>query len=946
MALKQVGDKKNEAPVIVVIALWMVVSWLSADFYFSHYAGKMYREEAQLAEQQLQNVASNIDEGLQQLKGVPLMVARDPDTIRALRYFNASPAPDTLTYEERRKRWSEDKLLADLGASLKIAADNLVSADVIWITNTKGDCIVSSNMAAPESFVGMNYADRDYFHQAMAGHPGRQYAVGRASAVPGLFFSAPVFDQGIVIGAVVSKRNISSFALWTNQANAFLSDANDVIILAPEKELEFRALPAARAMQLPVEKIQAQYKKSALQSIEIAPWGDERFPGAVKIENSRMPTLMASKPMLEDAINIHVQRQLGGLVRLSNERLWFFVLLATLGGMLIYAASEGLFYLRKLKRTEAALRVSATAFESQESMMITDAKGVILQVNGAFTENTGYSSEEAVGQTPRLIRSSRHDEAFFAEMWETVRRDGSWRGEIWNRRKDGEEHPDWLTVTAVKGTNGEITHYVGTQTDISLRKAAEREIEQLAFYDPLTALPNRRLLMDRLKQALVARARSGREGALLFIDLDNFKSLNDTLGHDMGDLLLQQVAQRLAGCVREIDTVARLGGDEFVVMLEELSGDPHEATIQAGAVAKKVLASLNQDYLLGSHAHHSSPSIGITLFEDRNHSVEELLKRADLAMYEAKMAGRNAARFFDPAMQSAVAERVTLENDLRQALAERQFMLYYQAQVDLVTGDVIGAEALIRWQHPRRGVVAPNEFIPLAEETGLILPLGNWVLETACHQLAAWATQAEMANFSLSINVSAGQFRRADFVSQVLNALDKAGADPRKLKLELTESLLLTDVEDIIAKMTALKARGIGCSLDDFGTGYSSLSYLKRLPLDQLKIDKSFVQELASGSSDAAICSATIDLARNLRFKVVAEGVETDAQRQYLKSIGCNFIQGYLVSKPLPKSAFEAFSRTEWGPSSQAVHRPESEQEELASYEFSPWQAGPASVSA
>ena len=565
-------------------------------------------------------------------------------------------------------------------------------------------------------------------------------------------------------------------------------------------------------------------------------------------------------------------------------------------------------------------------------MMITDANGVIVKVNRAFTDNTGFTSEEAVGQTPALIKSPRHGEAFLAEMWETVRRDGAWRGEIWTRRKNGEEHPDWLTLTAVKGANGEITHHVGLQTDISLLKAAEREIEQLAFYDPLTALPNRRLLMDRLKHALGASARSRRTGALLFIDLDNFKSLNDTLGHDKGDLLLQQVAQRLTSCVREIDTVARLGGDEFVIMLEELSSDAHDAESQTEMVVKKVLAALNQDYLLDGHAHHSSPSIGITLFNGHNHSIEDLLKRADLAMYEAKMAGRNGARFFDPAMQTAVAERVTLENDLRLAVAERQFMLYYQAQVDLATGHLIGAEALIRWLHPRRGLVSPNEFITPAEETGLILPIGSWVLETACHQLAYWATRPEMAHLSLAINVSPGQFRRPDFVSQVLDALDKAGVDPRKLKLELTESMMLENVEDIIAKMTALKARGIGCSLDDFGTGYSSLSYLKRLPMDQLKIDRSFVQELANGSSDAAICAATIDLARNLHFKVVAEGVETDAQREYLKAIGCDFMQGYLVSRPLPPSEFVAFSRKKWGSPS-----PVSEQERPVPQEYNLW---------
>ncbi len=555
------------------------------------------------------------------------------------------------------------------------------------------------------------------------------------------------------------------------------------------------------------------------------------------------------------------------------------------------------------KRAEADLRVAATAFEAQEGMFITDANSTILRVNHAFTQVTGYPADEAVGKTPHLLKSGRHDADFYAAMWTAIRNTGSWQGEIWNRRKNGEVYPEWLTVTAVKSCTGEVTHYVGTLTDITLRKSAEDEIRHLAFYDPLTRLPNRRLLLDRLHQALASCSRKERQGALLFIDLDNFKALNDTLGHDIGDLLLQQVALRLAGCVREGDTVARLGGDEFVVMLEDLSGNAEEAATQTTVVGEKVLAMLNQPYLLVGNEHYSTPSIGVTLFGGQRETVDDLLKRADLAMYQAKAAGRNTLRFYDPAMQANASARAELEIELRQALQQHEFLLHYQPQVD-EAGRVTGAEALVRWQHPRRGLLLPAEFIRLAEETGLIVPLGDWVLETGCDQLVAWAAQPATAHLTLAVNVSARQFHRPDFVGQVLAALARSGADPHKLKLELTESLLLEDVEDVIAKMTALKGHGASFALDDFGTGYSSLSYLKRLPLDQLKIDQSFVRDILTDSNDAAIARTIVALAQSMGLGVIAEGVETEAQRELLARQSCHAYQGFLFGRPLPVEDF------------------------------------------
>jgi len=557
---------------------------------------------------------------------------------------------------------------------------------------------------------------------------------------------------------------------------------------------------------------------------------------------------------------------------------------------------------QSLRLRYARLQIAAMAFETQEGMMITNADRVILRVNQAFTDITGYSAEEVVGQTPRLLKSGRHDDTFYDALWADLQHNGVWRGDLWNQRKNGELYLEHLSITAVKRNSDTITHYVGTLTDITQRKAVEDDIQRLAFFDPLTGLPNRRLLLDRLHQALISSARSQRQGALLFIDLDRFKTLNDTLGHDIGDLLLQQVAQRLVACVREGDTVARLGGDEFVVMLKNLSTKSREAAARTQIVGEKILAALNQPYLLAGHSHHSTPSIGVTLISDHQNSIDDLLKRADLALYQAKAAGRNTLRFFEPQMQASLETRVALETELREALQSGQFVLYYQPQVDHA-GHLTGAEALLRWRHPQRGLVLPAEFIPLAEETGLILPLGQWVLDTVCAQLAAWATQLDRTELGLVVNISARQFCQPLFVEQVLAALNRYDADPGKLKLELSESLLLDHVEDTIAKMAALKTKGVSFSLNDFGTGYSPLAYLRRLPLDQLKIDRSFVRDVLTDPNDAALAKTIVALAHSLGLAVIAEGVETEAQHDFLSRSGCHAFQGYLFGRPVPVEA-------------------------------------------
>ena len=680
---------------------------------------------------------------------------------------------------------------------------------------------------------------------------------------------------------------------------------------------------------------------------------------------------------------------------------------------------------------EADLRMSAVSFESQQSLMIMDPDGVILRVNKAFTVDTGYGCDDVVGKTPRFFQCGRHDADFYRDMLADIMRTGAWQGEIWVRQKGGENREKWLSVSAVKGDDGHVSHYAcahtditerrdierrnevlllrqkvlmsstlegvhimdvagniveandafcrmlgysheevgklnvadwdaqwskeelmvrfqklvhvsaarfesrhrrrdgtmidveisttgaeidgrrylfATSYDITQRKAAEETIRRLAFHDPLTHLPNRQLLLDRLAHALASCDRGVNRGAILFIDLDNFKTLNDTLGHVMGDLLLQQVADRLVSCVREGDTVARLGGDEFVVMLENLNEQAIVAAEQVESIGEKILAALSKPYQLKAQVFRSSGSLGAALFCKETKDVEELLKQADIAMYQAKKAGRNTLRFFDQKMQRTINARVAIEGELRLALERGQFELYYQVQVDR-EGKPVGAEALIRWNHPERGMVIPEEFISLAEETGLILPIGRWVLNEACAKLADWSADEKMRQLVLAVNISAQQFRQADFVDEIKEIITKNVLDPALLKLELTESMLLENSTEVVATMNALKAIGVQLSLDDFGTGYSSLQYLKRMPLNQIKIDQSFVRDIATAPNDAAIVQTIIAMTQALKLNVIAEGVETAAQREVLDLKSCQAYQGYLFGEPLPVERFEALLR-------------------------------------
>ena len=546
-------------------------------------------------------------------------------------------------------------------------------------------------------------------------------------------------------------------------------------------------------------------------------------------------------------------------------------------------------------------RYRSTFETSPDGVLIARVEdGVILDTNPAFLEMMQFAREEVLGRTSVQL-DIWADESDREKIAEALQEEAGCRNqEVRLRRKSGEVF--WGQLSASFADFDGQTCVLSYIRDVSEAKADEEKIRNLAFYDTLTGLPNRRLLWERLRQALISSIRSGSKHALLFVDLDGFKSLNDTLGHHIGDLLLQETARRIQSCVREVDTVARLGGDEFVIVLEDLSQIPEIAAAQARTVGGKILTAIDQPFLLEGRECHTTSSMGITVFGNQNESTNEVLQQADIAMYQAKAAGRNAMFFFAPALQASVNARVALERDLRQAIRENQFSLYYQPQLD--RGLLTGAEALLRWKHPSRGIVTPQDFVPLAEETGLIFPLGTWVLETACSQIAAWTGRKEGEHLSIAVNISAREFRQPKFVDYVLAALERTGANPHNLKIELSESMFGENVEEVIAKMNKLKAHGIRFSLEDFGTGYSSMSYLKRLPLDQIKIDRAFVSELLQDPISGAVAQAIISFGKAMGLSVIAEGVETEEQRSFLAKLGCHSFQGFLFSHPLPLGEF------------------------------------------
>jgi diguanylate cyclase (GGDEF)-like protein/PAS domain S-box-containing protein len=553
---------------------------------------------------------------------------------------------------------------------------------------------------------------------------------------------------------------------------------------------------------------------------------------------------------------------------------------------------------RALSISRRSLHLAEKIIESSpEGVVITDKRGAIMSVNPAFTRVTGYSAEEAVGNTPNLLSSGRHDEQFYRNMWSRLAQEGHWQGEIWNRRKNGEIYPELLTITAISDEDGELSHYAALFSDISELKENEERIRNLAYYDALTGLPNRRLFNDRLSVAVAHAHRNGNMLAVMFIDLDRFKRVNDSLGHSVGDALLQEVTERLGECVREDDTVARMGGDEFICILSDVQG-PDDAAM----VARRIQEGLSRPMQIEGEELTITSSIGISIYPEDGTTPETLVRNADAAMYRAKDTGRDSYQLYTPAMNARTLEHLAMETAMRKALERDEFLVHYQPIVD-ATGRLSGAEALLRWHHPEMGIILPSDFIPLAEETGLINPIGEVVLRSVCRTIRGWR-EAGLTGTNVAVNISARQFAQDDFLEQVSTILEEEKVPASSLTFELTESLLMDDAVRTIRMLQAIRAMGIDISVDDFGVGYSSLNYLKRFPINKLKVDRAFIRGIAEADEDAAIVSAVISLSHSLRMQVVAEGVEEDAQVQFLRESGCELLQGFFYGRPMPQEEF------------------------------------------
>jgi len=548
--------------------------------------------------------------------------------------------------------------------------------------------------------------------------------------------------------------------------------------------------------------------------------------------------------------------------------------------------------------TDALIMTKKIFDYSIEGIVLTDNELCIVQINKTFTEVTGYEFSEVVGKTPAILQSGQHDDDFYKNMWETLKSAEMWQGQIFNRRKNGEIYPELLSIHTIKNKNGDLINYIGLFSDLTEKNTTEDHIHKLAHYDPLTNLPNRLLFMERLKQGIVYARRRESSLALFFLDLDGFKKINDSMGHTSGDLLLQEVASRLKKNIRESDTVSRLGGDEFTIIIDE-----YKQISDIIIVVNKILKELSLEFKLGERSIYITASIGISIYPDDGHDMSELIKNADISMYAAKENGKNRYEFYNSEMNRKTLERLTLESCLHRAYNEQEFMVYYQPKINLLKNTVDGAEALIRWNHPILGFVSPSQFIPLAEETGMIAQIDEWVLRQVCRDLREWKEKG-LASIKISVNISAVQFRDPNLVKILDTLITQDGVIVHSLEMEITESILMHDVKNSLAIMKQLKKMGLSLSIDDFGTGYSSLKYLKQFPVDILKIDKSFIDEISNNADDRMIVKAVIDLAHNLGMEVIAEGVEELEQVEFLLQNGCTKIQGFYFSQAVDADTF------------------------------------------
>ena len=781
-----IGQRRTVLITILLLIVWNISGWYVAERYYIAKARELIEQETVLSQQRAGDLVDSIARNLNNLHGIPEFLTNLLRVRRAAERFGADALASTLTLEIQRQRWTTDPQLNELNQLLGIAEKKL-GADMIYMLNASGDCIASSNWNTLQNPIGLNFAERDFFKKNKLGQSGMQYAVGKRTRIPGVFFSTPIIQNGKLIGAIVAKANVPNLSFLISQFDAFVTDNYGVVILARNKSLEMHAMPGATIRNVPEQQRLARYYRSDFPELKLEAWEDRRLPALIKFENEQPPHVISTKPLNAYGLQVYVMSEMTTIPALTQNHFWFTLLLNALGSMVILVIAGLVIHFKTIERSKA---------------------------------------------------------------------------QLWKR----------------------------------------------ANFDVLTQLPNRDMFRDRLSQEIKKSDRTGQPLALMLIDLDQFKEVNDTLGHDMGDILLQEAARRILNCVRESDTVARLGGDEFTVVLSQLANASH-----AEDIAQKIIKRLSEPFTLNLEVAHISASLGITLYPVDALDIDSMMRNADQAMYVAKNNGRNRYSHFTASLQETAQKRLRLTNDLRTALAGQQFRLHFQPIVDLHTDRIHKAEALLRWQHPVRGMVSPAEFIPLAEETHLIVEIGVWIRREALIWCERW-NNLNPDGFQISINKSPVEFMDdsdSDRVESFVKELSDHGLCGKNFVFEITEELLLNADSRINTKLMALRDAGIQVSIDDFGTGYSSLSYLKKLDIDYLKIDQSFVRNLERDSNDMALCEAIIVMAHKLGLKVIAEGVESLAQRDFLTRAGCDYGQGYLFSRPVPPEEFEAWLKSD-----------------------------------
>ncbi|MDZ4201778.1 MAG: EAL domain-containing protein [Gallionella sp.] len=1016
--MKKIRNDDRRRIVLVLlcaILVWCVLVWSVAERRYDTRTAALIEQKIQLSRERANHLADSMGRSLQHLRGIPDLLVYSQQVQAAAR----SRIIVAETVAERQSVWTRDPLLGGLSRYLEVAGKSL-SADLVYVLDARGNCIAASNWNSPISLVGNNYAEREYFRQASQGGKGAQYAVGKTTRIPGLYFSTPITVDGKFMGAVVAKVDLPNLYFLVKQTDSFVTDVNDVVILSYDKSMELHSLPGAAAASLSQDAMLEFYKTRELPVLQMEQWDAQMFPSLFRLHGKDVPHVLTTVELAEYGFNIFVGDELPTLDELAHER-WALTLLASLlGSVLILSAGGTVIYLRNIKQAKGRLQMLSVAIEQSptsvvitdsqarieyvnprftevsgytqedvigrnprvlnsgltdasvypvlwdklvngepwsgqfvnrrkngdiyleeayiapvkdaagrtthyvavkldvterkriderlqltakvfentlEGIIITDAAMNIVEVNDAFTSITGYARDEAIGKTPRMLQSGLQSPSFYRDMWQGIASLGHWRGEVWNRNKQGEVFAELLNISAVTNDRGEVTNYVAVFSDITLLKQHEKQLEHVAHYDPLTGLPNRLLLADRMRQALAHAKRNKTLLAVCFIDLDGFKNVNDSMGHEAGDKVLIEVTRRFSQMLRADDTVARMGGDEFVVLLEGL-----EAAEECLGSLNRLLESVAQQMDIDGKTFFLGASIGVSLYHGDDQDADTLLRHADQAMYIAKQSGKNRYHLYDVEHDQRARTHHEFLARIASGLADNEFELYYQPKVEMTTRKLSGAEALIRWNHPERGLLAPGDFLRAIEGTELEIELGEWVMQAALEQLERWRLIG--LELELSINISASHLQNSDFVWKLKRKLLRYPELPAEsLQIEVLETAALDDIAKVGKIIEACHKIGVSFALDDFGTGYSSLSYLSHLPVDALKIDQSFVRDMLVDKGDHAIVQGVIALADAFERKTVAEGVETEAHFQALLAMGCQYGQGYGIARPMPEAA-------------------------------------------